>query len=554
MRTPTRTLYPELLDNNITNSLDFLKEYTSYLENIGGNSNEDLTDKAQIVIDFYNAKKTGDTIENISTFFNNLDKNKFKNLNLDYVYFWVKKYHTLPDIIKSKINLNKNSYYNEISDSIGILANITNKMSDNTGPVWDFNFTNFGIPQPYSNEMQNKLSNNTKEISYDLQRKNTSLMRNNLKGLLLQTTKLDKQIQQVAADPTQSHSTNLITDFKFFQDFFSSLQSMVDNLKGSFSSDYYEFLSYFSVINDKKGYNPRASENLQFIYNLFFEIDIEGKRQKVDLLQKKLKNSMSSRTNKNAISVERLNSSNVMYNTDSINQNYLGVRNEFKIPIPISIENSNFINQNSSFMQIPNNALSKINDAFEKIGPNNIPGFSAALNNQISNTLNTFGLGSLDPTSNINSLSNLVLGPLGNSLSEFTSLVTNPFSILSDSIKITGSSGIPSILPFEDLGSFPEIASLVTQTNLNQLDPTSVLSLVESIKNIVCNFKLPIIGKIDFSEFFTVGLDGKALLAKLKSMIPKFPKKDDFVRFMKDLIPDFKSIFKNIYKKLFECD
>ena len=81
----------------------------------------------------------------------------------------------------------------------------------------------------------------------------------------------------------------------------------------------------------------------------------------------------------------------------------------------------------------------------------------------------------------------------------------------------------------------------------------SVLALAENIKNIICNFKLPIIGKIDMSDFINIEFDPKKLLAKLKSMIPKFPKKDEFIKFMKDLVPDFKSIFKNIYKKLFEC-
>jgi len=557
MRTPTKTLYPELVDANITNSLEFLQNYTTFLKSIGmssAGSNEDLTEEAQISIDYRNNLKSGDPVNNISKFFNDLDKKQFKNLNLDYVYYWVKKYHTLPDVIKNKINKNKNSYFSEISDSIGIMANMMNKMSDNTGPIWDFNLDKFGIPFPHAVQLNNKISNNTLELSFELQKKNTSLMRNNLKNLISQTTKLDKQLQQVAADPTQSHSNNLITDIKFYEDFFTQLQSIINNLKNSFSNDYYEFVCYFSNINDKIGYNPRSYLNLQFITNLFFEIDIEGTMQRVDLLQKKLINSMSFKSIKNSISVERLNSGNVIYNTNTINERYLGGVQEFKIPVPISINNNSFLNNNSNLMQIPNNTLSKVNEIFNKIGPDNIPGFSSALNNsQISNTLNTFGLGSLDPTGNLNSISNFILSPITDSIAGFTSLATNPFSILSDSISFTGTKGIPNILPIDDLGSFPEIASLITSTNLKNLDPMSVLSSIESIKNIICNFKLPIIGKIDFSDFINMEFNPKTILAKLKSMIPKFPKKDDFVKFMKNLVPDFKSIFKNIYKKLFEC-
>lgn len=556
MRTPTKTIYPELVDANITNSIDFLQKFTTYLKSIGMSSvgsSEDLTDEAATSINYRNSTKTGDPVTTISNFFNEIDKKELKNFNLDYVYYWVKKYNVLPNVIKNKIKKEKNSYYQEISDSVGTLANMLNKMSDNTGPVWDFNLGKFGIPIPHSIEMTNKISNNTLELSYELQKKNTSLMRNNLKNLISQTTKLDKQLQQVAADPTQSHSNNLVTDIKFYEDFFSNLQSLIDNLKNNFSKDYYEFICYFNTINDKIGYNPRSSQNLQIMANLFFEIDIEGNMQKVDLLQKKLVNSRSFRTIRKALSIERKNSPSPQ-NTNTINERFLGGTNEFKLPVPVSLQNASFFNNNSSIMQVPNNALGKINEIFDKIGPDNIPGFSAAFNNsQVSSALNTFGLGSLDPTGGINKITNFVLSPLKDSISGFASLATNPFSILSDSIKISGTSGIPNILPGANLGSFPEIASLVTSTNLKNLDPMSVLALAENIKNIICNFKLPIIGKIDMSDFINIEFDPKKLLAKLKSMIPKFPKKDEFIKFMKDLVPDFKSIFKNIYKKLFEC-
>lgn len=110
MRTPTKTIYPELVDANITNSIDFLQKFTTYLKSIGMSSvgsSEDLTDEAATSINYRNSTKTGDPVTTISNFFNEIDKKELKNFNLDYVYYWVKKYNVLPNVIKNKIKKEK---------------------------------------------------------------------------------------------------------------------------------------------------------------------------------------------------------------------------------------------------------------------------------------------------------------------------------------------------------------------------------------------------------------------------------------------------------------
>ena len=162
-------------------------------------SRGDLTPFLAISVDYWDAKKSGDPITKLKTFYENLDSRVFDSLNNDFVYYWVKKFNSSIDVIKSLVNVGEASYFNPPSDSIGILANVGYKLDDNSSPIWDFNTSKFGIPSPYPAQLNNKLSPATKTLAYELSQKNTQLMRNNLINLLFTTTKLDKQLKQIAA-------------------------------------------------------------------------------------------------------------------------------------------------------------------------------------------------------------------------------------------------------------------------------------------------------------------------------------------------------------------
>ena len=596
-RTLTRTLYPELVDANVANSTKFLNEYSNYLTAVGAISDQlgDFIDETNASIDYRNALKSGDPVTNVSSFFKDLDNKKLKTFNNDFIYFWYKKYQSSLDIIKAEIKKDEEtrfsgavdrntdtfnqlsftneylqgfsatsskrsknySYLGEISDSIGVLANIGFKIDDATGYLWDVQ-CNQGVPAPFPPTLHNKISQNTREISFNLSKKNTSMMRANLINLQRVSKQSTNALDTMAATSVQSHGTNLVGDMNFAIQFYKELPQIVEQLINQFGQQYYEFISYFNTINDIQAYNPRVAPtyNKQHIANIEFELDVEGKRQKLDLLQKKIKQSMSTRTIANTISVERLNASDPLapnITTSSINNRFLFQEKTYKIPIPASITEFAVkkIDIAQATMSLPNQSLNVLNNALDIIDINNIPGIDAALG-----PLNSLGLGGV--LSPLSEAVNGLVTPARDIIGNIGALTQNPFSILGDSVKINGATN--GILPSINLGSIPEISALITRTNLGSFTSfdlnsvNNVFELAQSLKGIICNFELPIIGKIDTSFVFDINFDPDTLLNKLKAMLPKLPTKDDFKRLLKNLTPNFKQIFKNLFDKFFTCN
>jgi hypothetical protein len=597
IKTLTRTLYPELVDANIANSTKFLNEYSDYLTAVGALADElgDFIDETNASIDYRNALKSGNPVTNVASFFKDLDNKKLKTFNNDFIYFWYKKYQSSLDIIKAEIkkdeetrfsgsvdrdvdtynNLtfsneylqgfnatsstrSKNySYLGDMSDSIGILANIGFKIDDATGYLWDVQ-CNKGVPAPFPPTLHHKVSQNTREISFNLSKKNTSMMRTNLINLQRVSKQSTNALETMAATSVQSHGTNLVGDMNFVVQFYTELPQIVQQLVNQFGQLYYEFISYFNTINDIQGYNPRVAPtyNKQFITNIEFELDVEGTRQKLDLLQKKIMESTSTRTIANTISVERLNAGDPLapnITTNSINNRFLFQEKTYKIPIPASLTEfaTKKLEIAQGVMSLPNQSLNTLNNVLDKININNIPGIDAALG-----PLNSLGFGGV--LSPFSEAVNGLVTPARDIIGSIGALTQNPFSILGDSVKINGATN--GILPSIDLGSIPEISALITRTNLGSFTSFNlnsignVFELAQSVKGIVCNFELPIIGKIDPSFVFDIEFDPDTLYNKLLSMLPKMPTKDDFKKLLKNLTPNFKQIFKNLFDKFFTCN
>jgi hypothetical protein len=383
-------------------------------------------------------------------------------------------------------------------------------------------------------------------------------MRTNLINLQRVSKQSTNALDTMAATSVQSHGTNLVGDMNFAIEFYKELPQIVQQLVNQFGQLYYEFISYFNTINDIQGYNPRVAPtyNKQFITNIEFELDVEGTRQKLDLLQKKIKVSMSTRTIANTISVERLNAGDPLapnITTSSINNRFLFQEKTYQIPIPASLTEfaAKKLDIAQGVMSLPNQSLNTLNNVLDKININNIPGIDAALG-----PLNALGLGGV--LSPFSEAVNGLVTPLRDVIGNIGALTQNPFSILGDSVKINGATN--GILPSIDLGSIPEISALITRTNLgsftsfNLNSVGNIFELAQSVKGIICNFELPIIGKIDPSFVFDIDFDPDTLLNKLKSMLPKLPTKDDFKKLLKNLTPNFKQIFKNLFDKFFTCN
>lgn len=473
----------------------------------------DLTEQLTTSIEFWNAKKSGDPITDLTSFFSTLDISKLRNYENDFIFYWFKKFNSSIEEIKNSVELAKNSFLSTPSDSIGLLANTRVKFDDSVSPLFDLTCS-FGAPSTIPVSLTNKLSDSTKNVSEELSLSTTKLMKNNLINLQRVSD------NNIAIDSTQPHGLNLVTDLNFYLTFYNQINILVSELVNEFK-ELYEYVCYFSNINDKIGYNPRnyVSANIQSITPIEFKMNVENLAQSLDLLQRKTQESISTKTIEGTLSVVRKTQSRSDFTNDittkQINDKFKYQQRTFKITTPASLTGAAQAKLNAALSNVrtPNVDLTNLNNAVSKAGISNLPGIQETLG----------------PT-------NALASSVNNIVSNVTLPVLN----------------MPNVLPSVDPGSFPEISAILTNTNLKNADANSILALAEQTKETVCNFKLPVIGKIDWDNI-TGSFDIDNIEVKIKNLLPKFPKIDDFKNLLKDIVPDFKQIWKDFYSRFFEC-
>jgi len=478
--------------------------------------NGDLTPQAATCIDYHNQVKSGNPITNISDFFSKLDKDVLSNYDNDFIFFWYKKYKNAIEVIKEQTELQDKSFFDEPSDSIGLLANSRVKFDDAVSPLFDLNCS-FGAPNTIPTQLANKLSNSARDVNEELSIKTSTLMKTNLINL-----QRVNDTYNIASDSTQSHGLNLITDLNYYLDAYNSLPSLVSSITTELGRTY-EYVCYFSNINDKTGYNPRdyLSCNIQNMPNIQYSANVENTLQNFDAAHNPVKESRSSRTIAKALGNVVQTSEQPKFTTKEINNRFKYTARTFNLPKPASLTQSAQAKLNAALsnIKIPNANLSLLNNEINRLGISNLPG-GQALTAPVTYL-----------TKSVNNINSLVQSPTLN---------------------------MPNILPSLDPGSFPEIAALITDTNFSDLkitNPIALLQSAEQIKNVACNFRLPVIGDVDFGDFLTGDLDFdiESLEAKFRSITSKFPKEDDFVKFFTKLVPDFKGVWKDFYSRFFEC-
>ena len=481
MSTITRTITPELVYSNIASSVDLLNAFTDYTNVIG-----DLTSQLSIAIDYWTALVDCDNTNALTNFFIDLDNNKFPNLDNEYIFFWVKKYQTQTSTIVNLISTQNNaslSFFDPVSDCIGLLANLQNKLDESVIPIFDIECKAYGVPVMSPVGLNNKLSTTTTAVMSALSYKTTALYRTNI-----------QQIQQVSdninniTDSTKPHGLNLITDYNFYVRYASIVSQLVLSLHAEFET-LYNYINYFSNINDQTAYNPRnLTVNVQAMNNLEYQMTVEGFNENVDFLQKRVQDSQSLLTIKRVLSVDP--------------------KTVAVAPVTTSINNQFLANQagsSSSQTALPTPASAS-------------PQALASKASAASKITSQQAIASKIP----------VQAPLAPIIPKApTSLPSVDPTILN-----TAQAGI---------GAF----SVAKNGNAS---PTQILSEANAAKGIFCNFKLPNINLPNFGSLLNPNID----LNKLKSSAPKFPKVD-FGKILKSLVPDFGAIFKSFYAKLFDC-
>jgi hypothetical protein len=147
------------------------------------------------------------------------------------------------------------SFFGNVSDSIGTLANSKYLQLDSTLPVFDVDQNYYGVPIPYSCSTDSKISNNTRNVSYNLSRLTTTLMRRNLLNIAYTIPAVESNM---ASDASVAHGLNLINDLPTFVNINLALPSLVTSLASNFKQPrVFQFIQFISNIGNQIAYNLR---------------------------------------------------------------------------------------------------------------------------------------------------------------------------------------------------------------------------------------------------------------------------------------------------------
>ena len=154
-------------------------------------------------------------------------------------------------------NTTYKSFFGNVSDSIGMLANSKFIQLDSTQPIFDVTQNYYGVPIPYSVSTDSKLSNNVRNICYNMSQKTTALMRRNLMNVAYTMPAL---ASNMASDATVAHGHNLINDVPTFIQLNSSIPDFVASLATNFTNTtprLFQFIQYISNIGNQMAANLR---------------------------------------------------------------------------------------------------------------------------------------------------------------------------------------------------------------------------------------------------------------------------------------------------------
>lgn len=285
---------PILLNNISEKKLIFLQKYVPEYINYFSKYLSEL----QLIINYnyIQCKPIENKINEIVQFYNELISSKYKinnivlsnkvntsgkkQLNTDFILYWIEKFNSLSTKIQEKINEidNGDIKLKELSNSIGHLTFYQNMYDNNTSPYFDIFNQYITLNVPLGSTVFNKLiKHNRFNVIYADCRTN-SLFKRNISNVQSQNTKEEgmKLLSVGQSLTTISHGDNLITD----TDFFISYVKIVMQLNTLLSTKLgilYDILKRLNLVTNDKQY---AISNIA-VNNL----DVEGRIIKTDLYQ-----------------------------------------------------------------------------------------------------------------------------------------------------------------------------------------------------------------------------------------------------------------------------
>jgi hypothetical protein len=550
---------PDNLDIELATSLDTVKNYTNFLETFGSYVTE-----LSAAINYRASLQAPDNVSAMGDFYSALDNNYFDNFNLEFIHFWTKKYKNttnqeIQERTKSKLESENNlqSYYDEVSDSIGLLVNSKVKLDDSVIPYFDTHLYQYSQPVTWPVSINNKLSDNAKEISESLSRKTSTLLRTNLVNI--QFSSRGTMINKL--DPTLAHGNNLVTDLKYFVDHKKNMFPYVKLIQQLYYRTH-TYISYFSNINDGVAYNPRnfsADEtysNLQIMYRYLFDVKVEGLTQKLDILKKKAIPVTSTATIQRSLaslqSTKTQPSSAVSTNTSTVDTQYFNTVEDKTA--------ATFFNQTTN-----------INSFFDYTPKVN--GFISEINKQITNPIAKLDeqistiFSSSPAFKYVSEIADLGV-PLGLPSLNLNEFLPGNFIPNLDNTGITGSIteisrtlgnfGLPNIIPGISFGSLETLANLGPNIVMNPAmlaNPTTALAYAQQIKDVACNFIPPTVDTDNLFDF-TTGIETmfKDIESKIAALVNNIESFFDYDKLAAKIKFNFKSLFKDFFKKYFTCN
>jgi len=467
----------------------------------------DLSLQMSLALNYWKALRSGDPVTSLKKFYLQLNNTVFNDLNNDFIFYWFKKFNNTLNEIKDSLSLKLDSVLSGPSDSVGSIVNSKIKFNDNVSPYFDV-FCSMGGPNQLPASVLNKLSAVSRSVYDDLNIKTTSLQRNNL--INIQKVSEDDALTNLKSDTTVAHGTNLVTDYKFYLDFYNNLSSLVSILTDKFKNTL-PYIAFFSNFNDNTAYNPRDTlKNIQKIENIYFQKNIENKIVQLDLLQNISIPSLKDKTIKSSLNVSVATTSNTK-NTQSINNTFLNKENDTRLPIPVSNSSSAKAKNAASVNKVkePNAKLVNLNSNIQKQG--------------------------LKESKNDNNMASTVAN--NEKTTQKPTLDT------------------PNTLPSKNSSEFSSIGSIATGLQPGDPNISASLSNIEQAKNVACDFKLPEPPDINFDLLTNSNVDFNptSLLSKLGGFSFNLPKLDGFVSSLTSLIPNFNELWKGFNSKLFDC-
>lgn len=556
-KTFNKNVVPDIIDTEFATSLESLKSYTNFTEYFGSYVSE-----LSAAINYRATIQSSDQVLALSDFYSSLDNFYFDKFDNQFIHYWVKKYNnTIKEIKEKSIGKlegdNKlQNYYEDVSDSIGLLVNSKVKLDDSVIPYFDTHLYQYSQPVTWPVSINNKLSDNAKEISETLSRKTSTLLRTNLVNI--QYCKRGVMIDKL--DPTVAHSVNLITDLNYFNENIKSMSSFVKLIQREFNRTF-NYVSYFSNINDSVAYNPRnfsdteIYSNLQEMYRWLIKVEVEGLTQKLDILQKKAQHVITPMTIERSLaslnSTKTYTASASDITTATIDTQYFNTAEEFNRERFYTTTQNLNINSFNNFTPRVNEFLGNINQQFTNP--------VAKLDQQISQILSQNS-----GFQYVSEIANLGV-PLGLPSIDYSTFLPGNFIPNLDNTGITGSInqitqslgsfGIPNIIPNVNFGSLQTLAELGPSIVMNPAmiaNPVGALQLAQQLKDVVCNFTPPSIDGTNLFDF-TLNNPFADLESKIQALINNFINFFDFSKLAEKIKFNFTNVFQNFFDKIFKC-